>query len=356
MTFEERRQRVVKRLGEAGLDALLVSRLTNIRYLTGFRGSAAYLLLSAQPTLWIDFRYAENARRQVPDLEHRVASSPPRLWPELLQHLGKENICLGFEAGHLTAGQYFELAEAAREKLEPTKGLIEALRAIKDRDEIALLRRAIKVADDVMPLAWAKLEAGLSEMRIAGEIELAQRERAVERSSAELIVASGERTALPHGVASPRLLRDGEPVMIDLSPVVDGYRADLTRTVHLGAASNDFREIYELVLKAQETALSGIRAGITGREADFLARHVIEDAGYGDRFQHSLGHSIGLDTHEPPLLSPHDLTVLETGMVVSVEPGVYFPERFGVRIEDVVLVQDRGCEILSRCPKGLLEL
>lgn len=356
MNHALRRTRLSALLAELGVDALLVSRLTNIRYLAGFRGTGGFLLAGERPLLWVDFRYAEQARQQAPDLEVGVASAPPRLWPELVERLASQRIRLGYEAGHLTAGQYLELQALDGLELVPTRNLVEGLRSIKDADEVDALQRAIDVADRVMELAIGKLAPGLSENRVAGEIELAQRSLGAERSAVDLIVASGPRTSLPHGVAGNRVLEAGEPVMLDISPVVAGYRSDLTRTVHLGRAPEEFRAVYEAVREAQRIALDGIRAGITGRAADALARTFLESRGHGEHFRHSLGHSFGLDTHESPLLSPHDLTVLEPGMVVSVEPGVYLPGRWGVRIEDVVVIREGGCEVLSRAPKELIEL
>lgn len=356
MNHALRRARLSELLAGLDVDALLVSRLTNVRYLTGFRGTGGFLLAGGRPLLWVDFRYAEQARQQAPDLEVGVASAPPRLWPELLERLASRSIRLGYEAGHLTAGQYLELAALPGVDLVPTRGLVEGLRSIKDGDELDALRQAVDVADKVMETAIGKLEAGLTENRMAGEIELAQRSLGSERSAVDVIVASGPRTSLPHGVAGSRVIQAGEPVMMDIAPVVQGYRSDLTRTVHLGRADDGFRSLYELVLEAQHIALDGIRAGITGRDADALARSFLERHGHGEHFRHSLGHSFGLDTHETPLLSPHDLTVLEPGMVVTVEPGVYLSGRWGVRIEDVVVIRDGGCEILSRAPKDLIEL
>lgn len=356
MNHALRRAHVAAAVADLGVDALLVSRPTNIRYLTGFRGTAGFLLAGERPLLWVDFRYAEQARNQAPDVEVGVASALPRLWPELVQRLASMPLRLGYEATHLTAAQYLELASQPGVELVPTRGVVERLRSIKDADEMAALRRAIEVADSVMAAVVGELGPGVTENRVAGLVELTQRGLGAERSAAEVIVASGPRTSLPHGLAGPRVIEAGEPVMLDISPVVEGYRSDLTRTVHLGPAPSDFRRVYELVREAQGLALDGIRAGITGREADALARSFLEGRGHGEHFRHSLGHSIGLDTHETPLLSPYDQTVLEPGMVLSVEPGIYLEGRWGVRIEDVVVVGETGCEVLSRAPKELLEL
>jgi Xaa-Pro aminopeptidase len=356
VSYENRRQRVQEELDAAGLDALLVTRLTNIRYLTGFTGTTAFLVLGAEPAIVVDFRYREQAAREVDVPVHEVESSR-EVWPAAMRLLREGGFRrVGLEAAHTTLLQYLDLTSANGVEWSPTRELVERIRYRKEPGEIDAIREAIRITDETMDDILGIVEPGMSEHRVAGEIERLQRAKGGERSASEIIVASGPRTALPHGIASERVIGAGEPVMFDLGTVVDGYLADLTRTIHLGTASHEFRHMYDVVHEALQRAEDGIRPGMTGREADAIARDHITGAGYGDRFGHSLGHAIGLDNHETPLFSPHDPTVIEAGMVMTVEPGIYVPGVGGVRIEDVVVVRDDGCEVLTQNQKELIEL
>jgi Xaa-Pro aminopeptidase len=356
MNHTLRRQRLLDELESLELDALLVTRLTNIRYLAGFTGSTAYLIFGRDPVIGVDFRYREQVEKEVSGIDVQHVESSRQLWPTIVGLVGASGGRIGVEATTLSLAQYLDLGELAGVELVPTHGLIEKLRMIKDEDEIAAIREAARLTDEAMNDLLPLLEPGMTEHRVAGEIELLQRAKGGERDASEIIVASGTRSALPHGIATSRRLQAGEPVMFDLGTVVDGYLSDLTRTVHLGPASDEFRQIYAVVLEALQRALDDIAPGMRGDEAHALAGDVIAEAGYGDRFGHSLGHSIGLDVHEPPLLSPRDPTVVEPGMVFTVEPGIYVPGVGGVRIEDVVVVREDGCELLSHAPRELVEL
>lgn len=357
MNNSARRSRVAEILEEQQLDALLVTRMTNIRYLTGFSGTTAYLIMSAKPTIVVDFRYREQVEREVAGIDVHEVVSAREVWPATIKLLGEAGFGrLGLERGSLQLGEYLDLQSIDGLELAPTRDLVEQLRYCKEPEEIDAIRRAVQMTDEVMADLLGILRPGVSEHEIAGEVERLQRAKGGERSASEIIVASGPRTALPHGIASDRVVKGGEPIMFDLGTVVDGYLADLTRTIHLGPASERFREIYGIVGRAQELAEEAIRPGMTARDADGIARDVISAAGYGSCFGHSLGHSIGLDNHESPALSPHDETVLEPGMVLTVEPGIYVAGELGVRTEDVVVVRDDGCEVLTRAPKELIEL
>lgn len=358
MNYKQRRSTIQDQLGEVGVDALLVTRLTNIRYLTGFTGTTAFLVMGEEPVLAVDFRYAEQVAWQVPDVELVTVATNRELWPAVKRLLAERGFRrVGVEAESLGLHQYLDLTSTGgTREWVPTNGVVERLRRNKDADEISAIREAIRITDETMAEILRILEPGLTEHRVAGEIERLQRAKGGERSASEIIVASGLRSAMPHGIASERVLQADEPVMFDLGTVVDGYLADLTRTVHLGTAPDAFRRIYDVVLEAQSLAEAAIEPGMTGREVDAIARDVIVEAGFGDRFGHSLGHSIGLDNHETPLLSQHDETVLSAGMVFTVEPGIYLPEIGGVRIENVVVVTETGCEVLTQNPKELIEL
>jgi Xaa-Pro aminopeptidase len=227
------------------------------------------------------------------------------------------------------------------------------LRYVKDEAEVAAIRRAIEIADAAYSDFTQWVKPGMLEREVAARLEFFQRNMGGARKESETIVASGPRTAMPHGVATEREILANEPVMIDIGIVVDGYTSDLTRTIHLGSPPAEFEKIYQIVLDAQTKAEEGIRLGMTGREVDAIARQHITDKGYGEYFGHMLGHSVGLQIHERPNFSPAEDVKIEPGMVVTVEPGIYLPGKFGVRIEDIVLITDDGCEVLTRSPHEL---
>lgn len=342
-----RRRHALAEARRRGADCLLVTRMTHIRYLTGFTGSAGVLVLADDPLLVVDFRYDTQAREQVEALAVDGTSPPPGLWDRLLEVLrDRAPLAIGVDLRNLTAQQYLDLT-AFGVQLIPADGVVEGLRAVKDPLEQEALAAAADLAEELVRRLHGWIRPGVSENDVAGEIERAQRQLGAERSAAPMIVSSGERTALPHGVATTRTMSMGEPVMFDLSPVVRGYRADLTRTVFLGTPPPEFLRIYHSVREAHDRSLAAVRAGIRCAELDALAREVLRRHDYERYFNHSLGHGIGLDQHEPPLLSPRDSSVLEAGMVVTIEPGVYIPGYGGVRIENAVVVTAEGCTPLS---------
>jgi Xaa-Pro aminopeptidase len=352
-----RRAQVATAVEELGLGALLVSRPSNIRYLTGFTGSAGYLLMRAgdAPQLFVDVRYRDQAVEQAADVDVVGDAAPPQLWSVVVELLAGAGGRCGVEATHLLAGQFVELQEHGVDAVL-AQDVVERARAVKDEHELALLRRAGAIADGVLEHLAAWLRPGVSEREVAGEIELRQRQLGASGSATELIVASGPRSALPHGRATERMLRAGEPVMIDMSPTVEGYRGDVTRTFHLGPPSDEFRRIYDLVADAQRRAEQALRPGAVASDVDGVARSLIADAGHGTHFEHSLGHGVGLGVHEAPLLSPHDASILEAGAVVTVEPGVYVPGVAGVRIENSVAVRPDGPEPLNRFTTELIAI
>jgi Xaa-Pro aminopeptidase len=272
----------------------------------------------------------------------------------LIRRLGLQRV--GIEEEYLPVGAFRRLeAGAAPSEIVPVEGL-DRIRWQKSPEEIETIRRAAAVADaafaDVLPL----IRPGAVERDIAVELELRMRRRGAERMAFDIIVASGPRAALPHGVASDRVIGPGEFVTVDFGAVVGGYCSDCTRTVVTAPATDRHREIYDVVLRAQTAALAGMWPGMTGREADALARSVIAGAGHGDAFGHSLGHGVGLAIHEGPTLSPREEAVLQPGAVVTVEPGIYLPGWGGVRIEDLVVITGTGCENLTGSPKTLHEV
>ena len=358
MEHVKRRAAALELAAEAGVDVLLVTKITHIRYLTGFTGTAGVLLLAPEPVLVVDFRYGAQARQQVEGVEVDGDCAPPRLWATAVDRLTARRAArVGVDTRNLTAEQYLALVSAVgAERLIDCAGLVEGLRAVKDADEIAALTDAAALAEELVRRLPEWLRPGRPENEIAGEIEFAQRHLGAERSAATILVSSGERSTMPHGAASDKPLRMGEPVLVDLSPVVRGYRADITRTFHLGPASPEYRRLHQAVTEAHDEAMAAVHAGVRASAVDAVARGVLARYELDGFFNHSLGHGIGLDQHEPPLLSPYDDTILRAGMVVMIEPGVYVPGVGGTRIENAVVVTESGCTPLTTSDTGIREL
>ena len=338
---------------ERGVDALLVGQADNRRYLSGFTGSTGWLLVTARrAVLATDFRYYEQVGRQAPDWElARIKTRFTDLLPDLLADLDVRR--LGFESEHLTVAQLETFREAATGvEWQPLKQMVETLRLIKDRAEIEALRRSAALNDAAFVHLLSVIEPGMTERAVAWEIESYLRTHGASKVSFDLIVAAGPNGALPHARPGDHEIQVGEPVVIDMGCILDGYCSDMTRTICLGQAEDKYLEIWDLVLRAQQTALAGIHAGMEGIEADALARRVIEEAGYGDQFGHSLGHGVGLSVHEGPRASRLSKDALQAGMSLTVEPGVYLPGEFGVRIEDLVIIGEEGVENLTHSPKS----
>ncbi|MBO8142645.1 MAG: aminopeptidase P family protein [Firmicutes bacterium] len=341
-------------LKEAGLEGLLVTSPGNRRYLSGFTGSAGALLITAgEALLFTDFRYVEQAGRQAPAFTVVQYDDLYAALGERLRTVGTGPVA--FEAEHVTVAQMDKLREAAGVRWEPVRGIVEKLRAVKEPEELELIQKAIDIADRCFDHVVSHLRPGVTEREVAWWIEAFMREHGAESLAFPPIVASGPNGAMPHARPSERPLAAGEFVTLDFGCVWQGYCSDMTRTVFLGNPAQRDRELYELVLTAQQAGISAVRPGRTGREVDAEARRVIAEAGYGDAFGHGLGHGIGLEVHEEiPRLSARSETVLEPGMVTSVEPGVYLPGFGGVRIEDLVTVTEDGCRVLTKSPKELL--
>jgi Xaa-Pro aminopeptidase len=352
-----RLQSLRDRLAEHGIDALLVTRPENRRYITGFTGSSGVVVVSRDHAVLItDFRYVEQASSQAPGF--RIVKHGVKMVEALKSVLEEVGVSsLGFEKDVVTFKQHETFcSELPGVKLVPVEGVVEKMRMVKDEDEIEKIRRAEALGDAAFSHILTVLKPGMTEIEVATEMEWFMRRNGAERTGFDVIVASGANGAMPHAVASSKRLVPGELIVLDFGAVVEGYRGDATRTVVLGRASREQREVYGIVLRAQEAALERIRAGMKGEEAHEIAQRVIEDAGYGDNFGHGLGHGVGLAVHEEPRLAPMSSTVLEPGMVVSVEPGIYLPGRFGVRIEDLVVVEDGGVRNLTTAPKELIEV
>jgi Xaa-Pro aminopeptidase len=343
-----------RHLEERELDAILISQAENRRYLSGFTGSSGFLLISsAKAILATDFRYVEQAALQAPQFEIFHTRGGLTEWlPELASSLGIKK--LGFEAADMSFAVHQQLAEAVARvslRLIPSEGLVEGLRAVKEEEEKMLLSQAAELADAAWEHILSLIHPGMTERQAAWEIEKFLREQGSEVLPFEVMVASGPNSALPHARPMERPLNPGEPVIIDLGARVGGYCSDLTRTICLGDSQDQFARIYDLVLGAQLTALATLKEGMSGEEADRLARTVIEQGNHGKAFGHGLGHGIGLAAHEEPRLGPGSATIIQPGMVFTVEPGIYIPGWGGVRIEDMVVMEREGARVLTKAKK-----
>jgi Xaa-Pro aminopeptidase len=347
-------------MAEKGFDVLLISHPANRAYLSGFANddpaassSAAWIALTPNEGYFVtSFLYYEAVANSVRHLEPvRAQRRPLEGLIELLEKIPGSSI--GFEGAWVNYSVYQKLVEVldGEHALKPADGLIEQLRQIKDDEELKIMRQAIALTDRVYSAVVAQLRPGQTEREVAWELERALREGGADGMAFGPVVAAGAHAAVPHHEPTDHQLREGEPVWIDMGARLGGYCADLTRSFCLGSASPEYLDTYNLVLRAQEKALATIKDGVSGKEADAFARDVIEDAGRGDEFGHSLGHGVGLNIHEAPSLARTSEDTLRSGMVVTVEPGVYRAGWGGVRIEDVVLVERDGVEILSSAAK-----
>jgi Xaa-Pro aminopeptidase len=348
-----------RKLADAGLDALLLTSLPNIRYLAGFSGSAALVLVTADDLALIsDSRYQVQAAEEcgaVARVLIESGSAWDRVWALLAARSAGR---LGYEADHVTAREAKRIADrAAGWTVEGTGDLVESLRAIKSPEEIAAIREAGRVATRALAETVPSVRAGQRELDVAASLEGALRRGGSEWFAFPTIVASGPRSALPHAHTSSRCIEAGDFLLLDFGAIVDGYCSDITRTFVVGAApSVEQREVYALVQQAQRAALSGLRAGLTGKQGDALARDPIEAGGHGGAFGHSLGHGLGLEVHEAPRLAKTAERELPAGAVVTVEPGIYLEGWGGVRIEDDVALGLGGAELLTEFDRDLIRL
>jgi Xaa-Pro aminopeptidase len=361
---DTRRKSGIKRLrklrtsiAEKGLDALLLSQPENLRYLSGFTGSSGWLLVSGQSAiLATDFRYVEQAKKESPDFEIIQTKRELRDWlPGLVSDLGWHK--LGFEANSISYEGYHKLSEAIKTKqvnleLVPATGIVEGLRSIKEPEELGFITKAIELTDAAFEQARAIIRPGITEKEAAWEIEKCLRQEGSEGIPFEIIVASGQNAALPHARPTEKPICSGEPVLIDMGARINGYCSDFSRTLFLGKADKTSREIYNIVLKAQATAVDRIKSGMDAPQADRLARSVVEQAGYGDAFGHGLGHGVGLAVHEFPTLGPSSSDSLADGMVFTIEPGIYLSGQVGVRIEDMVVLENGKAKVLTKAKKN----
>ncbi|MFF2090263.1 M24 family metallopeptidase [Paenibacillus sp. NPDC058174] len=350
-------ERLRQSMAEQGFEAILIGSSHNRNYLSGFTGSSGTVVITNQDSfLLTDFRYMTQAPQQAAGF--KVIEHGPRVMDSVRELLAASGICeLAFEQDQVSYGEYAAWSEQLDGVvLKPAAGLVEQLRMIKDEDELRIMKEAADLADAAFSHVQKLLQPGVRESDIALELEMYMRSHGASSTSFETIVASGERSALPHGVASDRLIGKNEFVTLDFGAYYRGYCSDLTRTVVVGEPTAKHREIYGIVLEAQLHALEHIRPGMTGKEADALARDIIAKYGYGDQFGHSTGHGLGMEVHEQPRLSKLSDMILTPGMTVTVEPGIYLPGFGGVRIEDDIVITESGIKILTSSPKELLTL
>ena len=340
-------------LTEKELDAILISQPENRRYLSAFTGSAGMLLISVdRAVLATDFRYFEQVARESPGFElAKITGKFSEAFSDLVSDIGMKR--LGFESQHVTVDQLQEWTRATNGvEWVPLKSAVEALRAVKDAGEVEALRRSAALTDAAFAHLLQVIEPGMTERGAAWEIEAYMRANGASKVAFDLIVGAGPNGALPHARPGDHAIKLGEPIVVDIGCVLDGYCSDLTRTFCLGQATPKYLQVWDTVLQAQEAAEAAISAGMEGTAAHAVAHDLIAQAGYGEFFGHGLGHGVGLAVHEKPSASRLSEDTLEAGMSLTVEPGIYLPGEFGVRIEDLVIVGQDGVEILSTAPKA----
>lgn len=353
----ERIKKIQEKLANENIDALLITSRENKRYLTNFSGTTSWVVITADRSMiLVDGRYTLQAAQECPSLIEQTHITDfvdgfPKELPAALQKLKVKR--LGVEAHQMTLLEARRIEENnAGTTLVYTTGWVEAFRIKKDPEEIDRLRQAIAAAQNACAQTIKKIQPGMKEIDVARSLIDGLSEQAC-KESFDTIVASGERSAMPHGLPTSRKIQKGDVIVIDMGAIYEGYHSDLTRTVCVGEPSEEQKKVFESLQKAQKAAYQLIRPGVSGKDVDAAARKVLQEDGYAEYFTHGLGHGIGLEIHEAPTLRKTGEHVLEAGMVVTVEPGVYIPGKFGMRLEDDVLVTEAGCDVLSSLPQQL---
>lgn len=351
MTPRDRRDALRRRLEAAGADALIVTKNVNVRYLTGFSGSNGQILVGAEDAFLTDSRYAEQSAREVEGCRREVYESG-KVWPLVASLLGGAKR-LAIEAHEMTVASARRLGEAIPGiEIVHTEGLVEKLRLVKDVNEIAAMRDAAAAGDAAFRETLGCLREGMTEIDVAAGLEDAMRRAGSEGLSFPTIVAFGENAAEPHHAPGARRLKRGDVVKMDFGATSSGYHSDMTRTIAFGPVADELRAVYGIVRAGQQAGLDAVRAGVTGGDVDAAARAPLNASGHD--FGHGTGHGCGLEVHEAPGLRRESADMLAAGMAVTVEPGIYLPGAGGVRIEDLVVVTDAGCDVLTTSPKELI--
>lgn len=352
--YKYRMQKLRKAMENKNIDAVMLIGDYNRNYMSGFTGDESFSIITSDKAIFItDSRFTEQAKNEVCGYE--VVQYNKR-FPEFLgEMLEKLNIKrLGFEEDVVTVNKYNDFKKNINAELVPLNGMVEEIRIIKDEKEIESIKKAAGIADKAFKHMLEFIKPGMTEREVGIELEFSMKKLGAKALSFPSIVASGVRSSLPHGQATEKVLENGDFLTLDFGCIFEEYCSDMTRTIVIGEATDKMKEVYETVLKAQKSAIKAIKAGAKGNEIDKVARDIISSKGYGKYFGHSLGHGVGRYIHEAPALSPKSDITLKSGMIVTDEPGIYIPDFGGVRIEDLIVVTENGCEVISKSPKELI--
>jgi Xaa-Pro aminopeptidase len=342
-------EEIRRKLEETGADAFVCYHHPNYRYLSGFTGSLAILIIArSHAVILSDFRYREQIAEQVADFDFVEIKGPPEETViRLIEELDISKVA--FESAHLTYQHYAQLRKVNSVELIPTENWVEDLRAVKEDREVDLIEKAASIADATIEKIADEIRPGTTEQEAANRINELIRAFGAKKEAFDAIVASGPRSSMPHATSSERRIQAGEPIVVDIGAQFDGYHSDLTRTIWLDRMrTSQVLELYEVVENAQAAAIKAIRPDMPCAEIDAIARNLIAEAGYGEFFGHGLGHGVGLEVHESPIISRLGKGNVKPGMVFTVEPGIYIPEVGGIRIEDMILVTDDGCRLITK--------
>lgn len=349
--------KIASRLPEYGLDAMLITSESGERYALGFHGEGLLLITREGAHYTTDGRYIEAAREQITAAHVSLVTAGSGHLAQARAYLEEKGLHnVGFESGEMTVDAHRRYAQELPCILTPAQTLLDDLRAAKDEEELDIMRRAQEITDEAFKAILNFIRPGLTEREIAARLVYELMRRGGEKMSFDPIVAAGPNGSRPHAVPGDQVVDTGMFITMDFGCKVEGYCSDMTRTVALGQPTEEMEKVYAAVLAAQKAGINAARAGVTGREVDEAARRCLREEGYEEYFTHSFGHSLGIDIHESPNASPGESRVLPVGAVISAEPGVYLPGRFGVRIEDVLILNESGCEDITRSPKDLIVL
>lgn len=350
--------RLQQYIKEQELTGVIIISPTNLHYFSGFTGTTGFVLVTANTAHIItDFRYTEQATKQCTG--YTVVQYTTTVMDAFVDILNEYHIhdgLFGIEGKFMPVDTYELLCDTLDERFNFTSLDLAKLRAVKREDELDLMRKAAKIGDDAFSATLPQIKVGMTENDVRIILEGEMLKRGSEEPSFATIIASGHRSSMPHGVASDKVIEAGDFITLDFGAVYKGYHSDMTRTIVMGSASEQQRELYAIVLEAQQRGVAAVKSGITGQELDAVCRSYIDAKGYGKAFNHGLGHGVGLDIHELPVASPKSDSTLEENMIITVEPGIYLTGEIGLRIEDSVIVKSDGCEVLTHSPKELIEI